>query len=97
MSYEFEIGEESFGYTYNVAPMWYACYPLKGIRALNGFTGTKSIPLLRKLREHMEDNKEACEAVNPENGWGDYESALLFISKLIGAALRYPTEVWFVE
>jgi len=93
MSYDMGIGSESFNYTYNVADMWYDCYE-KGIREHYGLSGEESIPVLRKLREHMEDNIDKLEAMNPENGWGNYDGAVEFVGKLILAAMRNKHEIW---
>lgn len=94
MSYDMSIGAEDFNYTYNVSGMWYDCYPEKGIRKHYGMTGKDSLSVLRKLRSHMEDNTERLKEMNPTNGWGDFHSALDFVSSLIGAALRNPDEIW---
>lgn len=94
MSYDMNIGNEDFNYTYNVSPMWYACYKKKGIRKHYGLTGKDAIPVLRKLRNFMEDNMCDLIRLNPENGWGDYYGALGFVNKLILASLRNPNEIW---
>jgi len=94
MSYDIDIGEESFNYTYNVSDMWYDCYPEKGIREHYGLSGKDSLPVLRHLREHMENNADKLRLMNPENGWGDFEGALHFVSRLILAAIDNPDEIW---
>jgi len=94
MSYDLEIGEEDIGYTYNVAPMWYSCYPNKGIRVVYGLSGEEAIPVLRKLREYMEDNKDKLMKLQPDNGWGSYEGAVKFVSKLIMMSLRNKDAIW---
>ena len=94
MSYDMGIGEESFNYTYNVSKMWYGCYPEKGIREHYGLSGEEAIPVLRRLREDMEDHSEQNIELEPANGWGSYEGALNFVSSLIGASIRNKDEVW---
>lgn len=94
MSYDLSIGYEDFNYTYNVAPMWYACYPDKGIRTIYGLSGEEAIPVLNELRQYMEDNSEELLVMNPSNGWGSYEGAINFVSKLILASYRNKTEIW---
>ena len=88
------IGNESFNYTYNVSLMWYACYPGKGIRKHYGLSGDESLPVLRGLREYMENNYKTLVEMEPDNGWGSYEGALQFVSNLIFAAIKNPDEIW---
>jgi len=94
MSYDMSIGDEDFNYTYNVSGMWYDCYPEKGIREHYGMAGKESIPVLRKLREHMEDNADRLRVMDPENGWGSFDGALKFVCDLIIAAKDNPDEIW---
>ena len=94
MSYDMAIADEDFNYTYNVSPMWYAAYPDEGIRTHYGLTGAEAIPVLRKLRDYMEDNRTDLILMNPANGWGDYDGALRFVNDLISASIRNPDDVW---
>lgn len=93
MSYSMNIGPIDFDYTYNVAPMWYDRYT-KGIRTHYGMTGEEAIPVLWGLYNHMVENKERLEIMNPTNGWGDYEGALRFVAALLDASILNPKEVW---
>ena len=83
MSYDMQIGSEDFNYTYNVAPMWYDCYPENGIREIYGKTGNDAVRILRKLRDHMEDNSERLHEMEPSNGWGSFDGAIGFVTELI--------------
>lgn len=94
MSYDMGIGREDFNITYNVSGMFYAWHP-DGIRAHYGKTGQEAVPILRGLREFMEDNKDRLEAMNPENGWGSYADAMQFVTDLINASIRNPDAVWW--
>ena len=94
MSYDMGIGKESFNYTYNVSGMWCDCYKEEGIRAHYGLSGLASLIVLRKLREHMEDNADRLKQLDPDNGWGDFYGALGFVNELVAASLRNPTEIW---
>ena len=94
MSYDMSLGEEEFNYTYNVAKMWYDCFPVYGIREIYGLSGEEAVAALRELREHMEDNRTRMIAMEPSNGWGSYSGALGFVNKLILASLEAPEEVW---
>jgi len=94
MSYDMYIGDEEFNYTYNVAPMWYDCYPENGIREHYGLSGEEAVPVLRELREHMENNHERLLEMEPANGWGSFDGAHAFVNELILASLRNKHEVW---
>ena len=94
MSYDMQIGEEDFNYTWNVAPMWYAAKPKLGIRSHYGMTGKQALKPLREIREYMEDNRRKLEKMNPPNGWGSYDRALDFVNRLIAASLRNPRSKW---
>lgn len=94
MSYDMSIGEESFNFTYNVAKMWYAAIPDKGIRAFYGMTGKEAVKVQQHIFNYMVDNKEELMQYQPSNGWGSYDSALKFVAKLIVASLNNPDEVW---
>ena len=75
--------------------MWYDCYKEKGIREHYGLTGKEAVPVLRKLRDHMEENRERLKEMEPDNGWGSYIGALKFVGELIIASLENPDEVWY--
>ena len=94
MSYDMHIADEDFNYTYNVAPMWYAAIPDAGIRTHYGMTGRQALRPLRHIREYMEDHRDDLVKLNPDNGWGDYDGALQFVTDLIGASLRNPNAIW---
>lgn len=94
MSYDMHIADEDFNYTYNVAGMWYASEPEKGIRAIYGLTGEQAVPVLRKMRDYMEDHWDAMLMMEPSNGWGSAAGALDFLGCLIAASRRFPDSVW---
>ncbi len=94
MSYDMHIADEGFNYTYNVSKMWYASEPEKGIRAIYGLTGEQATPVLRKMRDYMEDNWDEMILYEPPNGWGSALGALGFLNRLIHASIRFPEDVW---
>ena len=94
MSYDVHIGGDDFNYTYNVSSMWYASEPDCGIRAIYGLSGENAIPVLRKMRDHMENNWADMEAMNPPNGWGSADGAWDFLNRLIAASRRNKTSIW---
>ena len=94
MSYDMDIGDEYFNYTYNVSGMFYDCYPEKGIREHYALTGKDALPVLKKLRSHMEDNAERLKKMEPDNGWGSFDGAYEFVGKLVMASSRNLEQIW---
>lgn len=94
MSYDLHIADEDFNYTYNVSAMWYASEPEKGIRAIYGLTGADAVPVLRRMRNYMEDNWSEMLKMEPDNGWGSASGALDFLNRLIAASRRFPGDSW---
>jgi hypothetical protein len=94
MSYDMGIGPLDFNYTYNVAKMWYASEPEKGIRAIYGLTGEQALPVLRNMRAYMEDHWAEMLSYEPSNGWGSAKGAHEFLSDLIRASIDWPNDKW---
>jgi hypothetical protein len=94
MSYDMSIADKYFNYTFNVSGMWYASEPEKGIRAIYGLTGEEARPILRKMRDHMENHWQKMVDMEPSNGWGSAIGAFTFLNELIIASIEYPEEFW---
>lgn len=50
----------------------------------------KLVPLLEAAVADMTEKRAEYEALNPPNGWGDYEGALRFVEALLAACQRFP-------
>ena len=94
MSYDMSIGDDDFNYTYNVADMWYAAIPKKGIRAHYGMTGEEALKPLTKIYSYMVVNSNELRKLEPKNGWGSFDGALDFVHGLISASLRNKDKIW---
>lgn len=86
-------GEPSFNYTHNVVPMWKkaGCYD-----ALYESSGLRAKEVLLALKLGLMDmlgNPAEYTALNPENGWGDYESATHFLVSVIIAFAENPDAI----
>lgn len=99
-------GHEAFSdinYTYNVAPMWHMAFAGvlekcdDGIRWLNGKTGKEAHDVLDEVRLWMLRHQIQLEALNPTNGWGDYQGALKVIRDLKQWAKDCPNGVFTVH
>lgn len=80
-----EIGN----YTSNVSGMWRDALG----RSLGDYHGAPCSeaagPILRGI-ERMRTDPARYEAMNPENGWGDYEGALKYLERLYEACTQHP-------
>lgn len=78
--------------TSNVAPMWRAAGC--DLAAFDGASATALADNLVPAIAAMESNPETFKAMNPPNGWGDYDGCLRFLRELRDACRLYPaTEV----
>jgi hypothetical protein len=86
-------------YTSNVSGMWY--------RALGGVTLGDLLdpepvardlePTIRRAIGEMMESPEVFRAMNPPNGWGDYDGALAFLVWIADKCRDWPTakvRVW---
>lgn len=88
--------------TSNVAPMWRRALHEAGedirLRDTEGRTAGEVLPLLRRAVTHMEGHPGVYKAMNPANGWGDYEGALNYLRGVAELCQRHPktTLRWWV-
>lgn len=79
--------------THNVGAMWTQA----GVRdALYNSEGLKASEVLRVLRSGLSLMKKypnKFKALNPENGWGNYEGALAFLTSVIAACEEDPDAI----
>jgi hypothetical protein len=73
--------------TSNVACMWRAggC----DLRELDGKPAAECVPVIRSAVMWMTENADACRGMEPDNGWGSYESALEFLVKVLAACCKH--------
>ena len=90
---------DGWNYTHNVNPMWWAALPsgesLGGF--LEGKTVSETLPDLRAAHAVMAEDPGRFRAMNPENGWGDYDTALEALRAVIEAADAHPLCSWWVS
>lgn len=74
--------------TYNLAPMW----RLAEIDwdALEGKDGETVGPRIKAAAERMRAEPEKFKALNPPNGWGDYDGLLAVLDDIVTACARSP-------
>lgn len=85
-------------YTYNIAPMWYEMFPDDdGILPIEGMTGLKSQPIIKKAINEMIRKKKFMVTLEPKNGWGSYIGFLDFLNQIYRASLDYPDSIWSAD
>lgn len=88
----------SLNYTYNVHPMLKKAFAREeDINFLAGLKCHAAVVLLNKAIANMESDPTTYEAMNPPNGWGDYESCLVWLREIRGRCRENPDaeiEVW---
>jgi hypothetical protein len=76
-------------YTYNISGMHEKAMGYR-LSQLNGKSVKDIIPILREGIKQMQDNPEVYKAMNPENGWGNYEGALAYLQTILDNAVKHP-------
>lgn len=76
-------------YTSNVSGMWADAlgYPLAD---LDGRLAANAIPDLRRAAWRMANEPDKYQAMNPPNGWGDYEGARNYLVEILEACMNHP-------
>lgn len=67
--------------TSNVACMWR--HAGADLAEFHGRTASDVLPVLRAAIAAMEDDPATYKAMDPPNGWGDYDSCLEFLRGLV--------------
>jgi hypothetical protein len=80
---------ESRNVTYNLSPMFReAGYP--GHKAMVGAPATEAGGVFRKVADLLEAYPERFKALNPPNGWGDYDLAVEFMRGMARDCALHP-------
>ncbi len=78
-------------YTYNVSPMLYEVFDFdNGLRGLHHMECSMAARHLGASIRKMQDDPDKFRAMNPENGWGNYEGAIRFLEKILEACIEAP-------
>lgn len=59
---------------------------------LNGMSGPAGAAYLDTIVRGLEADPDRFRAMNPENGWGDYEGVLKVLTEMRNAVPEWPTE-----
>jgi hypothetical protein len=80
----------SGNYTHNVAKMWELAGVYESLYNSNGRRANEILLNLKVGIKKMEKSPEEFKKLNPENGWGDYDSALGFLKEIALACEENP-------
>lgn len=84
------VGHYEANYTYNVSRMFYRALGNEGIRGLHGKSGADAEPQLNAAVAAMRADPDIYRAMNPPNGWGNYEGALELLETLASWCREVP-------
>lgn len=76
-------------YTANVSGMWTDALGYR-LADLKGRTAGDCTDDLRRAVADMQNRPDHYRAMNPPNGWGDYEGALAYLRQLHDACCAHP-------
>lgn len=87
-----ELSDTTFNLTYNLTPMLRRA----GMPPWQDFIGTRAElagVIWRSVHTALLADPEVFQALNPPNGWGDYDGAVEVIGALADACERFPNAV----
>ena len=79
--------------THNVAPMWQLAGCYDALYKSNGRLAGEILPELDAALVDMQNYPAKYKELNPPNGWGDYDSAIYFLSRVIDNFRKYPKAI----
>lgn len=79
---------DSWNYTTNCSWMWRAAGA--DLAEFDGKLAKDCIPVLSAAIAELKANPARYEAMNPENGWGSYETLVPSLEELLGEFLEHP-------
>lgn len=83
-------------YTANVSGMWAEALGYRLAELKDETAGDYVDDLIRAVAD-MEANPVKCEAMNPANGWGDYDGALDYLRRLRDACAAHTKATIYIS
>lgn len=83
------VGDLDWNYTYNIQPMTERA-GLKSLHDLNGKKAKDAAAILEFVLNNMDEDAEGYRALNPANGWGDYDGFTAALRELLAAFYAAP-------
>ncbi len=66
-------------------------------KILDGLSGKDGGELLQKIISGLEKKPRRFRAMNPKNGWGNYDTFLARLKEMLDSSLKYPSAKWDVS
>lgn len=86
---------DDWNYTSNCAAMWRAAGA--DLAEFHGKTAGECLPILDAAIEELADHPAKYKAMNPENGWGSYDTLLPRLGELADAFRCHPKAIVVVS
>lgn len=80
-------------YTHNVTNMWRKAGVYDALYMSEGKKASEVIKQLEDGIKHMTENPEEYIKMNPENGWGSYETALPWLKEFCCSCKEHPEAI----
>ena len=84
---------DNMNMTHNVAPMWRLARCFDALYESKGKLAGEVLPELKAALIDMQNYPAKYKELNPPNGWGDYDSAMYFLSQVIDNFKKYPKAI----
>ena len=84
-----QVGDLDAHYTYNVSPMFSAVIGT-GLNELDGIRASEMAEKCVAILDAFNRDPAKFKAMNPSNGWGDFEGARKFIQTILNACREAP-------
>lgn len=83
-------------YTSNVGPMWRAVQD-NGLMHVQDMSCPDAAKVIESMIAGMVDRRDELTAMNPPNGWGNYDGALNYLRKILEACNENLTGTIYVS
>ena len=87
------VGDLDANYTWNVGPMFKAAVGEAGLNHLDGISAAEMREKCAAILAAFNANPEKFRALNPANGWGNFDGAREFIRTIHDACERAPKAI----
>jgi hypothetical protein len=88
-----QLAETDWNYTSNAGPMLAFTMGWGSMSALDGLSGQEAAELLDQAVCGLEVDEVRCRELEPQNGWGSYDTFLDAMRRLLDIASQHPRAV----
>lgn len=85
------VVEVFYGHTYNLTPMWRKAGTCSVTRDFDGRNAGQLAPILSAGLIDALRHRTEYEALNPSNGWGDYDGFVQMLTRFARLCWEHPT------